>query len=202
MGSNTLPAVLGIQPAHSQAERTVQTVKRTLKKASDPYIALLNYRATPLPWCQRSPAELLMGRRLRTCVPQVKEQLIPVWGYLEQFKKLNQAYKKKQKRNFDKWHRCQELDDLPENAKVWITSEDRFVEGRVVQPAKSPRSYLIETPSGVVRRNRLHLNVIPQKLEDSEAGLNDQPPDEAQPKRIVTRSQTGSSAKPPERLYS
>ena len=38
ISSNTLPAVLGIQ----QAERTIQTVKWTLKKASDPYIALLN----------------------------------------------------------------------------------------------------------------------------------------------------------------
>ena len=80
-----------------------------------------------------------------------------------------------------KLSQCQELDDLPENAKVWITSEDRLVEGRVIQPAESPRSYLIETPSGVVRRNRSYLNVVPQKLDDCETGLNDQPPDEAQP---------------------
>ena len=185
--------------SNGQAERTVQTVKRTLKKASDPYIALLNYRATPFPWCQRSPAELLMGRRLRTCIPQIPEQLIPTWPYLEEFKKLNLKVKKKQKRDFDKRHRSQELDGLPENAKVWVTSEDRHVEGRVVQPATSPRSYLVETPSGIVRRNRWHLNVVPKNLE---SGTNEQSGNEAQPNRIVTRSQTGSSAKPPERLYS
>ena len=55
--------------SNGQAERTVKTVKQMLKQTQDPYLALLNYRATPLPWCKCSPAELLMGRRLRTRVP-------------------------------------------------------------------------------------------------------------------------------------
>ena len=44
------------------AERNVKTVKKLLKLSKDPYLALLNYRSTPLPWCGRSPGELLMGR--------------------------------------------------------------------------------------------------------------------------------------------
>ena len=52
------------------AERTVKTVKDLLKKSKDPYLALMVYRATPFPWCGRSPAELLMGRQLRTDLPQ------------------------------------------------------------------------------------------------------------------------------------
>ena len=52
--------------SNGQAERTVQTVKRLLKRSKDPYMALLSYRATPLPWCNLSPTELLMGRRIRT----------------------------------------------------------------------------------------------------------------------------------------
>ena len=53
---------------------------------------------------------------------------------------------------------------------VWITSEDDQVEGRVVSPAKSPiaRSYVVDTPTGVVRRNRQHWNVAPEKTENSE----------------------------------
>ena len=54
------------------AEHMVKTIKSLLQETSDTYLALLSYRATPLPWCRLSPAELLMGRRLRTDVPQVR----------------------------------------------------------------------------------------------------------------------------------
>ena len=53
------------------AERMVKTVKGLLHDTSDMALSLLSYRATPLPWCHLSPAELLMGRRLRTELPQV-----------------------------------------------------------------------------------------------------------------------------------
>jgi len=59
-------------PSNGQAERTVQTVKQLLKESSDPYMALLTYQAVPLPWCDLTPAELLMGRQLRTNLPLLK----------------------------------------------------------------------------------------------------------------------------------
>lgn len=46
------------------AERTIKTVKILLKDSADPYRALLSFHAIPIPWCQFSPAELLMGRTL------------------------------------------------------------------------------------------------------------------------------------------
>ena len=67
-------------------ERGVKTVKNLLKKSQDPYLTLLNYRATPLSWCGRSPTELLMGRKVRTTLPQTQSQLIPKWPFLEEFK--------------------------------------------------------------------------------------------------------------------
>ena len=50
---------------------TEKTIKTLLQQADDPHLALLNYRATPLPWCGLSPAELLFGQRPRTTIPQV-----------------------------------------------------------------------------------------------------------------------------------
>lgn len=58
--------------SNGQAEKGVHILKQLLKKAadsnSDPYLALLSYRASPLQ-CRLSPAELLMNRKLRTTLP-------------------------------------------------------------------------------------------------------------------------------------
>ena len=54
-------------------KRKVQTVKHLLNNSTDQHSALLSYRATPLPWCGRSPAELLMGRCIRTDIPQTPD---------------------------------------------------------------------------------------------------------------------------------
>jgi len=58
------------------AERAVRTVKTLLEKNDDPYTALLTYRSTHLE-NGYSPAELLMGRKLRTTIPVISKQLSP-----------------------------------------------------------------------------------------------------------------------------
>ena len=78
------------------AARMVKTAKSLLSKSADPYLALLSYRATPLPWCGLSPAELLMGRRLQTDIPQPKRVFIPDWPYLTSFCVKDEEQKRQQ----------------------------------------------------------------------------------------------------------
>ena len=68
---------------NGQAECAVQIAKQLLTKSEDPYLALLTYHATPIPCCKVSPSELLMGRHLRTTLPQVEEHLQPTLMNLE-----------------------------------------------------------------------------------------------------------------------
>ena len=70
------------------AELTVKIVKALLTGASDPYLALLCYRAPPLPWCSISPAELLFGCKIATNIPQPDTHLSPDWPYLKASDKL------------------------------------------------------------------------------------------------------------------
>ena len=62
-------------------ERNVQTVKQLLRKADeskqDAFLALLEFRSTPISGMEDSPAELLMSRKLRTRLPTFKSLLEP-----------------------------------------------------------------------------------------------------------------------------
>ena len=136
----------------------MKIVKRLLKEADDPFTALLSYRATPLPWAGRSPAELLMGRNIPTTIPQAEETLIPQWSYLKDFRRTNDKFKRAQKKHYDRRHRVCELPDLPNDTAVWITTDGNATAGRVVRPAGTPRSYVVQTPGGEMRRTRSQLN--------------------------------------------
>ena len=61
--------------ANGQAEFTVRTVKNLLHNAKEPHMALLSYCVMPLEWCGLTPAELVMGRKIKTDLPQPKSHL-------------------------------------------------------------------------------------------------------------------------------
>ena len=132
--------------ANGLTERMVKTVKKLLEHSADPYKALLSYRATPLPWCGLSPAELLMGRKIRTDVPQVKDNFIPEWKHLQNFRILDEKYKQTQKENYDRCHGVRTLPLLPQNQTVWVDTRGHQVPGQVSREANTPDYILLKHP--------------------------------------------------------
>ena len=85
-------------------------------------------------------------------------------------RKKEAAAKQRQKDNFDRLHRARSLEPLEPGDPVWIT--DRRSSGVVVEQT-APRSYNVMTSSGEFRRNRRHLNALPDidLDEDSARGM-------------------------------
>ena len=140
--------------SNGEAERAVKTIKGLLKKESDPYLALLSYRATPLQ-IGYSPSELLMGQKLRTTVPTTRQLLLKVPD-------STLVRERDKQKTFNKRHGLPEL--VPGHI-VWVP--DRNSEATVVDEVDH-RSYEIETSEGTYRRNRRAIVPLPATASGSE----------------------------------
>ena len=146
-------------------------------------------------WCNLSPAELLQGRRIRTDVPQPKSSFIPQWAHTQHLKELHKEYKCTQSKHYNKRHRVRSLPLLPNNTPVWVQTENSHVPGTVIQQAPTPRSYIVSTPQGQTRRNRINLRIRQEvKTPQMESRASNDS------NRIVTRSQSGAVTRPPDRF--
>jgi transposase InsO family protein len=94
--------------ANGEVERAVKTVKNILKKEQDPTKALLAYRSTPLA-SGYSPAELLMGRKIKSTIPITLPHLTPQLPNQKLFIEKEEVCRSKQKKNFDNRHKAQPL---------------------------------------------------------------------------------------------
>lgn len=144
--------------ANGKSERAVQTVKSLLKKAinsdGDFHLALLNFRNTPRDGLS-SPAQLLMGRRLRCKLPVHPELLKPQPVDSSQYHTMlrNQS---KAKERYDK--HCRTLPVLNAGDEVVCIEGKARTRATVIGEAQTPRSYVIQNHLGSkLRRNRRHL---------------------------------------------
>ena len=187
---------------NGEAERAVKTAKKLLNGNSDPNLALLAYRSTPLPWCQLSPAQLLLGRQIRSTVPTSAKLLNPKWPDLQKFRTLDEQFKQTQKRNFDKRHRAMNLPEFECNNPVFVATRPGTnpSPGTIVQTNRD-RSYDVQTPSGVVRRNRCHLHSRPEESPPTPETVDRSEPSVVPTRSpVVTRTRTGTAIRPPDRL--
>ena len=102
----------------------MRTVKNLLEKGDDPYIALMAYRSTPLE-NGYSPSELLMGRKLRTTIPMITEQLLPSIPPKFLVKGKEVMIREQQQKNFNKHHRASPLKLLKSGDLVYIPDKER-----------------------------------------------------------------------------
>ena len=166
--------------ANGEVVRAVKTVKSILKKEKDPAKALLTYRSTPLT-CGFSPAELLMGRRLRISIPTFHTNLTSKWPDMEKLKAREADIKAKQVENFNQRHLSHPLSPLEPDTPVFVRDKDTT--GVVISQAGTPRSYLIDRPTGTIRRNRNHLTPDPGPSEPATAEQSSSPPPPKSPER-------------------
>jgi hypothetical protein len=76
---------------------------------------------------------------------------LPNYDLLQKKEKVSREH---QKLNFDRRHKARPLKLLEPGQRVWIS--DMRIEGTVKQQIE-PRSYLVTTAQGTIRRNRRHL---------------------------------------------
>ena len=112
---------------------------------------------------------------------------------LREFREGEEKYRSNQKRNYDECHRSRPLPEFPDDSPVWVDMppSNGQVPGSIVSATPEPRSYLVNIPSGQVRRNRYHLRK-----------RNCSPPEVIQTSGIQTRSKTGTEIRPPQRYQS
>ncbi|UYV66853.1 K02A2.6-like, partial [Cordylochernes scorpioides] len=140
--------------SNGMAEAGVKIAKLILKKNQDPSLGLLEYRSTPLE-NGYSPAELLMGHKLRTTLPIAPDNLNPKLVDSQTLKRKEGRRRKDMKSRYDRRCGATEMEELSEGDTVWIT--DMRIWGIVKKKASTPRSYMVDTPVGTLRRNRFHL---------------------------------------------
>ena len=138
-----------------------QTVKNIITKSieggTDPFLGLLAYRSKQID-NQKTPAELLMGRKLETDLPIVENQL----KVKDSKAKIRKAY---HDRNAKLLPPLQNL----ETVIIYDQKKSIWGEKATVKEQVAPRSYRVETRDNVqYRRSRKHLRKVAPEVEERE----------------------------------
>ena len=185
----TLSTALGMQlvtsnpdypQSNGQAEKAVDIAKRVMSKASaagvDPYLALLEYRNTPIDGF-RSPAQLLHGRNLRSLIPCTALHLEPATVKPEEVRRNRLESQRRQAVFYNRG--AVPLTKLHPHQKVWVQLDKnrRDWKKAVIISQHDPSSYWLQTEDGsTYRRNRINIR---QRSEPPEALLLEIDPNES-----------------------
>lgn len=143
------------QQSNGMAERTIQTIKRILKKCKDtgedPYLAILCYKTTPIDGKLASPAELLNGRKFKANLPKLEMTL-----QRDVEHDRERLIERQQKQKFLHDRHAKDVPRLTEEQLISIQDPQtkRWTPGKV-NKVESDRSYIVETERGSqLKRNK------------------------------------------------
>lgn len=199
--------------SNGASERAVQVAKSILRQP-DPFLGLMSYRSTRHSSTGFSPAQLLMGRNIRTTLPCLDKHLEPEWPNPGTVRNNDQIAKRDQKFYYDRHHGARQLTPLQEGERVRLRTDAEkswHTRGTVLQHASTPRSVVIQTDTGsVLRRNRRHLRQEsgqlspPGPTSSPQAGSLSSPSSDppSSPGSVPTSTQTrsGRMVKPVQRM--
>ena len=140
-------------------------------------LALMTYRATPVSPTGASPCQLMLGRQIKTTLPTLEKNLKPKWPNSRQVRATDSKAKQGYKRAYDRRHGARPLSPLRKGDRVRIKLDDQKTWSAPVSVTgvhNTPRSYMVETDSGTLRRNRRHLQSTPHIAPSDSCSTSEQ----------------------------
>ena len=164
-------------PHYAQAngfvERQVQTIKKLFTKSretgTDPHLAMLNLRTTPLDHNIASPSELLNSRLYKSLVPSKQQH------HLKSYNEQLQQRQDMTKIAYDKKSRCLAPLQPSETVRVQDPITKVWTPGQVINQCSQPRSYNVQTKNSTVRRNRCHIRKTVESFQPRSANRDNSP---------------------------
>lgn len=193
--------------ANGKVESAVKAAEKMLTKCAmsrtDPCIALLEIRNTPTQGAGTSPAQRLLNRRTRTLIPATDNKLAPRGTeYMLDSMKMKHN-KGLQTNQYNKGAR--ELPSLEEGdtvrLKPYKLGQKEWQKG-IVTKRLDERSYEVETTSGTLRRNRVHLKKTSESPPVTEAENYLMTPTATEPSEScapTSKQQPVQQSQPPQR---
>ena len=151
-------------------ERQVETVKELFTKAretgTDPHLAMLCLRTTPVDHNLPSPCELLNSRVYRSNLPG---RIPPNSSH------HSNALQRRQDVSNKRFERNRPLSELKPHQPVRVQHpvNKTWEPGRIITRTNEPRSYKVETPRGVYRHNRRHIRPTAETFREKDFRRHD-----------------------------
>jgi transposase InsO family protein len=149
----------GYPQSNGLAEKTVQTAKKILEKAkadpnNDPFLALLEYRSTPVDNLA-SPSELLYSRQLRSILPTCSQTLKPKAIDPETVVSQRQQMQSHQKHYYNQGAHVLPTLQQGQSVHVQLSKLGAWVPAKITAKCEAPRSFVVQTQNGgEYRRNQ------------------------------------------------